>query len=144
MSGIEEMERIDVDRVRSYPPRTSEFTQPFWEALAAGRLQTTRCAACGALSFPPKPVCPHCWHGEVRWTPLQPLGRLYSWTRVHAGPEMFAAELPYEVGIVDLDAGLRLALRLVAVPGREFAPDMPVRLVVLRFRDGPLLAAMLR
>ena len=141
MSRIAEMQKIDVARARSYPPRVTEFTQPFWEALADGRLQTTQCVACGERSFPPKPICPHCWLGDVRWTLIAPDGRLYSWTRIHAGPEMFAAELPYEVGIVDLDAGLRLAVRLVTTPGCEFKPDMPVRLVVLRFQDGPLLAA---
>lgn len=144
MSRSPAMEQIKIERLRSYPPRVSEFTQPFWEALAAGRLQTTQCAACGELSFPPKPICPHCWHGEVRWTELVPQGRLYSWTRVHAGPEMFAAELPYEVAIVDLDAGLRLAVRLLAKPGESLALDMPVRLVVLNFQDGPLLAAASR
>lgn len=135
------LEHIAVDRARAYPPRTTEFTQPHWSGLAEGRLCTTRCSACARLSFPPKPICPHCWHDQVEWVDIDPAATLYSWTRIHAGPAMFAAELPYEVGIVDLDVGLRIALRLVAAPGREFKPDAPMRLVVLMFSDGPLLAA---
>jgi len=138
------LERIAVERERSYPPRVTAFTQPFWQALSEGRLQTTRCRACGRLSFPPKPICPHCWTEDVEWTPVAGRGRLYSWTRIHAGPEMFAHELPYEVGIVDLDAGLRVAVRLVLKPGQACAPDRAVRLVVLQFLDGPLLAAVLQ
>jgi uncharacterized OB-fold protein len=137
------LELIAVDRERSYPPRVTEFTQPFWQALSEGRLQTTRCRACARLSFPPKPICPHCWTDDVEWAQLGTRGRLYTWTRIHAGPEMFAHELPYEVGIVDLDAGLRVAVRLVLKPGQACVPDLAVRLVVLQFRDGPLLAAVL-
>ncbi|WP_281783299.1 Zn-ribbon domain-containing OB-fold protein [Sinimarinibacterium flocculans] len=135
------MERIAIPRPRAYPPRVTEFTLPYWQALAAGRLQTTQCLECGALSYPPKPICPHCWCDRVEWQGIDPQGALYSWTRVHAGPEMFAAEIPYDVGIVDLDAGLRVALRLVARSDRAFDVGMRMRLVVLDFADGPLLAA---
>ena len=55
---------------------------------------------------------------------------------------MFAAELPYEVGIVDLNMGLRIAVRLVANEGRDFKTGMAMRMVVLLYGDGPLLAAM--
>ena len=136
------LEIIKVDAARSYPPRTTEFTEPYWLALAEGRLQTTRCCSCAKLSYPPKPICPHCWTDKIEWIEIDPQGVLYTWTRIHAGPAMFAAELPYEVGIVDLNAGLRIAVRLVTRAGYDFKPGMAMRMIALLYGDGPLLAAV--
>jgi uncharacterized OB-fold protein len=125
----------------AYPPRVSAFTQPFWVGLGQGRWQTTCCEACGRQTFPPRPVCPHCWSDKMRWTPLSARGTLYSWTRIHAAPAVFAAEAPYAVGIVDLDAGIRLACRLLDANHAKWTPGMAVEMAVLQYEDGPLFAA---
>lgn len=126
---------------RAYPPRHSAFTAVFWAALQQGIWQTTRCRTCGHATFPPKPVCPHCWSTDMQWAPLGKRGRLYSWTRIHAAPAVFMAEAPYAVGIVDLDDGLRLACRLVDTDNTPWTPGRPVEMVVLSHEDGPLFAA---
>lgn len=126
---------------RAYPPRTSAFTKTFWDGLGQGRWQTTCCEACGKQTFPPRPICPHCWSDKVVWSPLSARGTLYSWTRIHAAPAVFAAEAPYAVGIVDLDAGIRLACRLVDAPDVDWTPGMAVEMAVLQYEDGPLFAA---
>ena len=131
---------LPVAALRAYPPRVSEFTRPFWDALAEGRFTTTRCRSCDKFSFPPKLICPHCWSADVVWNDLGGSGCLYSWTRIHAAPAVFAVEAPYAVGIVDLDQGVRLACRLVT---HECAPPVVggrVEMVVLAYHDGPLLA----
>lgn len=135
------LQSIPVTRRRAYPPRVSAFTRTFWEGLREGRWQTTCCAACGKFTFPPKPVCPHCWTEQMAWKPLGARGTLYSWTRIHAAPKVFVEEAPYAVCVVDLDVGLRIATRLVERDGRPFTCDMAVELVVLQYEDGPLLAA---
>lgn len=126
---------------RAYPPRVSAFTQIFWEGLAQGRWQTTCCEACGRQTFPPRPICPHCWSDKVRWSPLSARGTLYSWTRIHAAPAVFAREAPYAVGIVDLDTGVRLACRLLDDPDANWKPGIAVEMAVLQYEDGPLFAA---
>ena len=126
---------------RAYPPRTSAFTKTFWDGLAQGRWQTTCCEACGKQTFPPRPICPHCWSDRVVWSPLSARGTLYSWTRIHAAPAVFAAEAPYAVGIVDLDSNIRLACRLLDAPGVTWTPGMAVEMAVLQYEDGPLFAA---
>ena len=135
------LESINVARTRAYPPRVSAFTQPFWEGLKAGRWQTTCCEACGKHTFPPKPVCPHCWSQRMAWKDLGARGALYSWTRIHSAPKVFVDEAPYAVCVVDLDVGLRIATRLVERDGKEFRCGMPVELVVLQYEDGPMLAS---
>lgn len=132
---------ISVATPRVYPPRVSEFTRPFWNALAEGRFITTQCRSCEKFSFPPKPICPHCWSADVAWNELRSSGSLYSWTRIHAAPAAFAVEAPYVVGIVDLDQGVRLACRLVTHERVEWVVGARVEMVVLAYQDGPLLAA---
>jgi uncharacterized OB-fold protein len=130
-----------VDRPRAFPPRMTAFTQHFWQALATGRFETTRCGDCDRLTFPPKPFCTHCWSKKMAWVALSGRGKLYSQTVVHAAPLVFQDEIPYRVGIVDLDEGLRIATRIQA----EITPelDSAVEIVVLNYRDGPLFAARL-
>lgn len=133
------LDRTSMEGRRAYPPRVSAFTKTFWEGLDQGRWQTTCCQECGRQTFPPKPVCPHCWSTSVAWSELAARGTLYSWTRIHAAPTAFAGETPYAVGIVDLDSGIRLACRLIDGPGLK--PGLPVEMTVLQFEDGPLFAA---
>lgn len=135
------LEIIPIDADRTYPPRVTRFTATFWHALGQGELRTTRCESCQRLSFPPKPICPHCWTESIRWETLSGAGTLYSWTRIHAGPAIFEPELPYDVGVVDLDAGIRLACRLYGEARTDWRCAMPVRVVALSYRDGPLMAA---
>jgi len=130
---------LPVDRARAFPPRMTEFTQQFWRNLSIGRFETTRCESCGRYSFPPKPFCPHCWSRQIAWAPLSGRGKLYSQTVVHAAPAAFRDEIPYRVGIVDLDEGVRVATRVLADRGPML--DSPVEIVVLSYRDGPLFAA---
>lgn len=128
---------LAVHRPLSYPHRVTAFTQPYWDALVQGCWSTTRCGACGEQTFPPKVVCPHCWSRHMRWVPLAGCGTLYSWTRVHVAPTAFGAETPYVLALVDLECGLRVAMRcLEPVP----EPGLPIEVVVLLYKDGPLLA----
>jgi len=117
----------------------TDFTQRFWQGLAAGSFSTTQCGDCRRWSFPPKPFCPHCWSKNVAWSPLSGAGRLYSQTAIHAAPAAFADDVPYRVGIVDLEEGLRIATRVLS--DGPVALDTAVEIVVLAYADGPLYAA---
>ncbi len=126
--------------LRPFPPRVSAFTRPFWTTLGEGRLITTACRACGRLTFPPKLVCRGCWSEDYDWRELRPSGVLYSYTRVHVLPRAFVADGLYDFAIVDLADGVRLMCRLLGDPA-QFAPDIPVEMVVAMYDDGPLFAA---
>lgn len=133
------MQIIDVHAPRAYPPRITDFTEPFWAALASGRLITTCCSRCGEAMFPPKPICPRCLSRSVEWQPVSPRGALYSYTVVHVAPEIFAGEAPYAVGIVDLEGGLRIAMRVLGPPG-SLNVEQAGSVVSMRHPDGPYFA----
>ena len=123
-----------------YAPRPSSFTQTFWRELEAGRLTTTRCTACGALTFPPRPYCPACSSDRHEWTTLSGQGRLYSRTRVHAAAGPFARLVPYSIGVIDLQEGVRMLASLLS-PATALPLDAAIRIVVVRHCDGVLFAA---
>lgn len=123
----------------AYPPRLTAVTRPFFDALAEGRLVTTRCRHCAHLTFPPKGICPRCWSEDVGFEEIPPTGVLRSFTEVWAAPAPFAPEAPYLLGIVDLDAGVRCAAR---VSGRfeEHVCDERVELHPQPATPAPLLS----
>lgn len=135
------MKIVVVDGRRAYPPRVTSFTEPFWTALAAGSFITTCCRRCDEAMFPPKPMCPRCLAREVDWKPVTPRGSLYSHTVVHIAPEIFAGEAPYAVGIVDLDGGLRIAMRVLG-PVESLKVGQVGSVVALRYDDGPYFGFM--
>lgn len=130
---------VTIDRPHPYPPRKTPFTVRFWEALAEGRFITTRSGAAGTPVFPPRDFDPATWSREVEWVELSGHGKLYSVTSVHAAPDAFKAFAPYQVAIVDLHEGVRLA---TAFLGPVDTPlDSPVEIVALRYTDDLAFAA---
>jgi uncharacterized OB-fold protein len=94
-------------------PRVTPQNQPFWDAIAEGRLTTTYCPACGERTgYPPRIRCPRCLSAKLKWIDLNSAGVIYSWTRIWVSGAQFADQLPYLVCIVDLVGGPRMAGRL--------------------------------
>lgn len=133
------MNIIEIDKTRAYPPRVTEFTRPFWDALANGKFITTHCGGCGEATFPPKPICPKCAMQDMAWTEVPTGGRLYAYTIVHIAPEIFQKDAPYAVGIIDLYGGLRLAARIYGGQD-QYEIGGSGNIVCLKYQDGPLFA----
>jgi len=134
---VTESKIIDALPTLAYPPRMTAFTQRFWDALRAGRFETTVCDSCGRIGFPPKFVCPACWSRSLSWTVLSGSGTLRSFTEVLVAPTMFLAEAPYNLAVIDLDEGPRLLSRVVD-PYESLTLDARVRLVIREAWPVPL------
>ena len=113
-------------------PIADPDSAPFWDACREHRLTAQRCDDCGAFRFPPSPLCDRCRSWSATWAPLPLPGRLYSWIVAHHSvvPE-FAADLPYVVGIVEFDPGVRVPGRVRVEPD-EVVAGMPLDVV---FKD---------
>ncbi|MEP6872924.1 MAG: Zn-ribbon domain-containing OB-fold protein [Burkholderiales bacterium] len=115
------------------------------DALAQGRFELPRCAACGAVHFPPRVMCPHCAGTGFEWLVSRGRGVVHAATTVRRRPD---AGGDLGVCLIDLDEGVRLmsrveglaphevriGLRVVArplLPGADallvFAPDPEVQ-----------------
>ncbi len=124
---------------RPLAPRESSLTQLFWSQLSAGEFSSTQCQVCKRLMFPPRPHCPVCWSKNMDWISLSGRGKLYARTTIHAAPSIFQAQVPYSVGIIDLDEGPRLIANVIDGKQRIGNDDV-VQLLVLAYDDGPLFA----
>lgn len=111
-------------------PTPSALARPFWDALKRGEFQLQRCTKCQHVNQPPQIICPRCHSRELAWTPVATTGTVYSYTIVHRPPmAAFKADVPYGVGLVDIDGtGARLLSNILA-PVDELCIGMRVELV---------------
>jgi 3-oxo-4,17-pregnadiene-20-carboxyl-CoA hydratase alpha subunit len=116
-------------------------TREFFDGVREGRLVVQRCAACGALTVPPKVVCPSC--ESIRWdqATLGGDGEIASYTVIRVPPAQFAIEAPYVVAVVRMAESVSLLGRLTGAPIAAVHVGMPVRFVgASATADPPVIA----
>ncbi|MEW5421617.1 Zn-ribbon domain-containing OB-fold protein [Amorphus sp. 3PC139-8] len=85
----------------------------YWRCLEDGRLTFQACQECGHKWLPVRSHCPSCLGKTWQWQTASGDARLVSWVVYHRSyhPEV-EADVPYAVGLVQLDEGPRLLARL--------------------------------
>ncbi len=119
-------------------PTVTDDSAVFWDAAAEGRLVAQRCAGCGRLRHPPRPMCPACSSLEVEIAELSGQGTLYSYAILHH-PQHPAFEYPVIAALVDLEEGIRLLSCLTDVSKDDVRIGMPVHAHFVPTADGPLI-----
>jgi uncharacterized OB-fold protein len=106
------------EKTETLPDIQDALTAPFWRAAQDHRLVVQRCSACGFLRWPPGPLCPECQSLGGEWTEVRPSGTLWSVAEYYrAFDQSLAGEIPYAVGLVELDDGPRMYGRLRGAVG---------------------------
>jgi uncharacterized OB-fold protein len=114
---------------RPIPTITPEM-RPFFAAAKRRELAVQRCAKCGALRFPARPLCSHCLSRDSEWVAVSGRGEVFSYGIMHQVYHPgFADAVPYAVVVVRLDEGVKMVSNLVGVPTQEVAIGIPVRVV---------------
>ena len=109
-----------------------------WEATAEGRLALRRCQECGWWAHPPLERCRRC-AGLTAYEAVGGEGTLHSFTVIHrAAVPGFGDQVPYVVGLVDLDeqGGLRLAARIEGVGAGQVHVGQRVRARIVAHPGG--------
>ena len=122
-------------------PVADADSEPFWAACRDGALRLQRCTDCGAFRYPPAARCADCGSDEAKWTELSGRGKVFSWITVtHPVPkDMFAADVPYVVALIDLEEGVRMASNIVGCAPDDVTPEMAVEVVFDQVSDGVTL-----
>jgi len=94
--------------VRSENGEILPVVENFYRYCGQRRLMAVKCTACQAVLWPPRTICPKCFHDKFEWEQLQGNGQLLTYTIIHFPPTQFQAIAPYAVGIVKLDEGPQL------------------------------------
>ena len=90
-----------------------KIVSEFRNGLAAGDLLVQNCNECGKPNMWPRYACPHCQSENLGWLKSAGKGTLHSFCVLRQGaPEGFEADIPYAIGVVKLDEGVQLAVRL--------------------------------
>jgi uncharacterized OB-fold protein len=123
--------------MRLAPSMTGD-SQFFWDGAKDGRLLIQRCAACGALRHPPRPMCPHCH--SLTWDTLESSGRgtVYSFV-MPRHPQFPFFDDDYIVALIELEEGTRLVSNLVDIAPDDARIGMPVTVRFDEFDDGVVL-----
>lgn len=102
-------------KVERVPPAMSDDTRFFWEGCKRRELLIQRCASCGTLRHPPRPMCGVC--RSVEWDTVRSSGRgtVFSYV-VHHHPPIPGFDPPFVVALVELEEGTRLVATLDAEP----------------------------
>lgn len=92
----------------------------FSQHLAEEKLMGSECTACGKQYLPPRPMCPECFNGGMRWVELPTRGTLAAYTVVSiASTAMIEAgygrDNPHCSGIVKLENGLSISAQILGV-----------------------------
>jgi uncharacterized OB-fold protein len=70
----------------------------YWRGLEEGQFRLPRCAGCGKWTWPAHFRCGECGAWEFKWTALEPVGAVFSWTRSFYAFDRVrerAADIPY-------------------------------------------------
>lgn len=129
-------------RPRRKLPQPTPESQPFWDGCARHELVVQRCDTCGRFWFPPSNRCQHCWSPESTWTRITGRARVFSFTVFHrAYAAELADQLPYVVGVVELEEGPRLITNIVGCDPADVRVDLPVEVVFDDITDDVTLHA---
>lgn len=119
-------------------PTITPDTEFFWNGLRQNKLLIQRCAGCGQLRHPPRPMCPHCRSLQWEAIPSSGRGAVYSYVVPHE-PKFPFFEYPYVVVLVELQEGVRLVSNLTGIDPSGVRPGLPVQVYYQRFDDGLVL-----
>lgn len=106
----------------------------FWEGVAEGELRIQRCADCGVLRHPPRPMCGRC--RSTDWDTIAASGRgeVFSFV-IHHHPPLPGVKMPHVVATISLEEGTRFVAELVEVEPVDVRIGMPVELVFVEMDE---------
>ena len=110
------------------------YAQPFWEGTRNERLLLQFCTDCDRYQFFPRPLCQSCGGENLEWKEASGSGRVHAYTLVRRTIKNpgFEPDLPYLLGLIDLEEGPRIYSRIVNCDAEEIAVGDPVEVTFER------------
>ena len=114
----------------------------FWREIPSRyRLEGTKCQVCGRVYLPSRSICPVCHRksiGKMEKISLSGRGKVVEYTIIHDPHPDFSLQVPYVMGIIEMEEGVRLTGQIVDTPIDEIHEGMDVEAVFRKINmDGP-------
>jgi uncharacterized OB-fold protein len=124
-------------------PVPDEQSAAFFDGALRGALMLRRCRSCdtymspvAGIGAPVRPRCVACFSGDLEWAPSSGRATLYSFVIMHQlYDEAFAADIPYNIAVVETEEGVRLTSQVVGCPNEQLEIGMPLAVVFERMSD---------
>lgn len=100
----------------------------FYKFASQKRLMAAKCTECRTVMLPPKPMCTKCFSTNLKWIEIEGDGKLLSYTIIYIAPKQFQDIVPYIVGIVEFDNGLRLPGMIWGVKREDIKVGMRLKI----------------
>jgi len=103
-------------------PEADGLSAPYWNGLRENKLMVQRCKACNKFQWGPEWICHSCNSFDMGWEEVNPVGRIYSWTRVwHPTHTALNDRGAYIVVVVELPGadGIRMVGNLLGEAQQE-------------------------
>ena len=121
-------------------PTALPETEAFWQGCRDGVLLLQRCRACGNVQYYPRSICADCLSSDLGWRRASGRGRIHSFTTVHRAPgPPFEGDLPYVVGVIELEEGPRMVSRVTGGDPDRLAIGLAVEVAFEPVSDGFVL-----
>ncbi|MCY3891399.1 MAG: OB-fold domain-containing protein [bacterium] len=107
-------------------PSRNQDTDFFWQGSRVGELRIQQCLKCGHLQHPPGNRCPACGATDMGYTTASGKGTLYSYVVAHH-PRVPSFDYPLNIGLVELEEGVRLVTNITDCDADQLKVGMPLQ-----------------
>lgn len=108
-------------------PKPTPTTQPFWDGAKRGKLMLQYDPDTQKFQFWPRMCSVRTGRRNLEWRESSGKGQLYSYTVTYVPTAGFEDRVPYLVGLVELDEGVRIIGNVTGVEPDEVQVGMRVR-----------------
>ncbi len=98
--------------------KIESYVKKWYDELEKGKVYGTRCKKCGALEFPPLPICNKCGNHDMEWVEIDGRGTLITYD--DCTQPVWGLDLgPVLSGIVKLEEGTTIQAFVLGVADED-------------------------
>lgn len=99
------------------------------------RLEAEKCKSCGKIYFPPRLVCSACKSKEFEKCKLKDTGKLITYTIIRVGPSQFIDQIPYALGVVELEDGIKILTQITDCDLDKLSTGMKLKIEFRKLQE---------
>jgi uncharacterized OB-fold protein len=128
--GIQELLNLSDEEMIKPLPKTSKWSQPFWDNAKKHKLTLKKCKDCGHIDHPPYLYCTNCHSDNSEWIEASGKGKLVAYAiNTYMVPFPFWDEMPYVLAMIDLDEGVRMISNIIECEQDKLENGMSLEVV---------------